>query len=90
MIVVVGRHVEQSQGGCLHIGRCRSTSRVICYDTDDDRPYSLLGARVWVGCVGIGRCSWKGPNTGRHERLLFVVHAAGWQHSMLLHGRCCC
>ena len=24
------------------------------------------------------------------RRLQFVVHAASWLHSMVLHGRCCC
>ena len=28
MEVVDGMHVEQSQGGWSHVGRCRSTSRV--------------------------------------------------------------
>ena len=39
------------------------------------------------GRVGIGRFSWKGLTRDATRRLRFVVHAAGWLHSMVLHGR---
>ena len=39
------------------------------------------------GRAGIGRSSWKGLTRDATRRLRFVVHAAGWLHSMVLHGR---
>ena len=39
------------------------------------------------GRAGIGRSSWKGLTWDTTRRLRFVVHAAGWLHSMVLHGR---
>ena len=35
----------------------------------------------------IGRSSWKCLTRDATRRLRFVVHAAGWLHSMVLHGR---
>ena len=39
------------------------------------------------GRAGIGRSSWKGLTRDATRRLRFVVHAAVWLHSMVLHGR---
>ena len=39
-----------------------------------------------LGRAGIGRSSWKGLSRYAMRRLRFVVHAAGWLHSMVLHG----
>ena len=39
------------------------------------------------GRAGIGRSSWKGLTRDATRRLRFVVHAADWLHSMVLHGR---
>ena len=39
------------------------------------------------GQAGIGRFSWKGLTRYATRRLRFVVHAAGWLHSMVLHRR---
>ena len=33
------------------------------------------------------RSSWKGLTRDATRRLRFVVHAAGWLHSMVIHGR---
>ena len=39
------------------------------------------------GQAGIGRSSWKGLTRDATRRLRFIVHAAGWLHSMVLHRR---
>ena len=39
------------------------------------------------GRAGIGRFFWKGLARDATRRLRFVVHAAGWLHSMVIHGR---
>ena len=40
--------------------------------------------------AGIGRSSWEDLSTGCREKApRFIVHAAGWLHSMVLH-RCSC
>ena len=52
--------------------------------TDYTRSYHHPGAQFWVG--------WKGLTLDATRRLRFVVNAAGWLHSMVLHGRdvsCC-
>ena len=41
------------------------------------------------GRARIGRSSWKGLARDATRRFRFVVHAAGWLHSMVLHGRLC-
>ena len=41
----------------------------------------------WQGRAGIGRSSWKGLTRDAARRLRFVVNAAGWLHSMVIHGR---
>ena len=38
------------------------------------------------GRAGIGRSTWKGLTRDATRRLRFVVHAARWLHSMVLHG----
>ena len=40
-----------------------------------------------LGRAGIARSSWKGLARDATRRLRFVVHAAGWLHSSVLHGR---
>ena len=45
--VVVDMHAEQSQEGCWHVGRCRSTCLVRGEDTDDTRSHLCPDAQLW-------------------------------------------
>ena len=45
---------------------------------------------IQVRSSGFGRSSWKGLTQDATRRLRIVVHAAGWLHSMVLHGRDMC
>ena len=38
------------------------------------------------GRAGIGRSSWKDLTRDTMRRIRFIVHAAGWLHSMVIHG----
>ena len=74
--------MQDKARGWLHVRRCRSTSRVQG-DTLMTPDHTAVQVRSsGKGHDGIGRSSWKGLNTGRRERLRFVVHAASWLHSM--------
>ena len=42
------------------------------------------------GLAGIGLSSLNGFSRDATRWLRFVVHAAGWRHSMVLHGCSCC
>ena len=86
MELVFGKHAGQSQV----VGRMSGDAGEfpVCGEyTDDTLTYHHPGAQFWVGSAGIGRSSWKDLTRDATRRLRFVVHAAGWLHSMVLHGR---
>ena len=89
MEVVDGVHAGQSQGGWTHAGRCRSTSRVRGDTLMMITPPSRCAAqgKVEPELVGLPENAITRDAT---RRLWFVVHAASWLHSMVLHGRECC
>ena len=71
-----------------HAGTCQGTSRVqgdalMIPDHTAFKVHRSLLCRV-----GIGRSSGKALARTKTRRLRFVFHAAGWLHSMVLHGRC--
>ena len=77
MEVVAGRHAGQSQGGCHHVGKCRSTSRVRGEGTDDTRSHHLPGAQFWIGSSR----NWsvflaEALARDATRSLWFVIHAA--------------
>ena len=86
-------HVGQSQGDWSHVGRCRSISRfrgdtamtVFQVVRFTGGPFSRSSLdRVELELVGLlGKVLARDATT----RLRLVVHAAGWLHSMVLHGR---
>ena len=76
MEVVDDMHAGQSQGGWSHVGKFRSASRV-----RGDILMSLWVEPELVGLPG------KALAMDVTRRLRFVVHAAGWLHSMVLYRR---
>ena len=80
----------QSQGGWSHVGRFRSTSRVRG-DTliTPDRAFQVHDD--WLGGAEIGRFSWEGINTGRHEKALVRCPCSRFaKHHVAPRTRCCC
>ena len=75
-------HAGQSRGGWSHVGRCRSTSQVRGDDTRSHHRPGALG-RVEPELVGL---PGKTLTRDATRRLQFIVHAAGWPHSMMLHA----
>ena len=87
MEVVDSMHVGQSQGDWSYVGSCRSTFRI-----QGDTLMTPDHTAVQVCSSGYGRAKLVGlPGKALTRdvtrRLLFVIHGAGWQHSMRLHGR---
>ena len=70
------------------LGRCRSNSRVRGKDTDETQSYRRPGAqllgRVEPKLIGL---PGKALVLDATRMFRFVVHAAGWLYSMVLHGR---
>ena len=87
MEFVFGKHAGQSQV----VGRMSGDAGAFpeCVGNTLITPdRTTIQVRIsWQGRVGIGRSSWKGLTRDATRRLRFVVHAAGWLHSMVLHGR---
>ena len=75
-------HAGQSQGGWSNVGRCRSTYRlrgdILMTPDHTSSQYAALG-RVESKLFGL---FCKALTRDATRRLRFVVHAAGWQHSM--------
>ena len=67
--------------------RCQSTFRVRGDKLMIPDRTTIQVRSSGLGRAGIGRSSWKGLTRDATRRLRFVVHAAGWLHSMVLHGR---
>ena len=87
MELVLGRHAGQSQ----MVGRMSGDAGAFpecVWNTliTPDRTTVQVRYSGW-GRAGIGRSSWKGLTRDATRRLRFVVHAAGWLLSMVLHGR---
>ena len=85
MAVMDCMHMGKRQGGLSHVGRCRSIFRMRGRDIPMTPPSR---------CVALGRIdpelvvfSGKALTLGATKRFRFVVHAAVWLHSMVLHGR---
>ena len=70
---------------------CMSRNAVALIDTLTTSDHTSVQLRsYWLGRAEIGPSSGGGVNTGRHEKVRFVVHAAGWLRTMVLHGHPCC
>ena len=90
MEVVNGRHTGQSQEGlvacrvlqCHHLAL--SKCEVMTLMTPDRTAFPVRSSG-WRR-AGSGRSSRVGLNTDATRRLRFDFHAAGWLHSMVLHG----
>ena len=87
MELVLGKHAGQSQV----VGRMSGDAGAFpeCVGNTLITPDStIIQVRSsGYGRAGIGRSYWKGLTRDATRRLRFVVHAAGWLHSMVLHGR---
>ena len=86
MEVVVGMHTGQSHGGWPHVRRCQNISFVLM---TPDHTVLLVNSsgRVKLELVGLPGRTLAQDKT---RMLLFVVNAAGWLHSMVLHGCSSC
>ena len=87
--VVNGMHASLGQGGWSHVERCRSIYRVrgdtlVTPDHTLSRCVALRSGEPEL--VGLPRKALAQDAT---RRFRLVVHAAGWLHSMVLHGCCC-
>ena len=82
MEVVDGMFAGESLGVKSHAGRCRSTS-LVRGDTMMTPDYTHSGY------AALGRVGLPGKALARDatRRLRFDGYAAGWLHSMVIHGR---
>ena len=76
MEVVVSMHAVQCQSISGYAGALPESAMW--------RPWSRLlpGTQLWLAGIPVKALLWDAT-----RRLRFVVHAAGWLHSMVLHGR---
>ena len=87
MELVLGKHAGQSQvvgrmsGDAGAFPECVGNTLI----TPDRTTIQVRSSGH--GRAGIGRSSWKGLTRDATRRLRFVVHATGWLHSMVIHGR---
>ena len=59
-----------------------------CEETDNTQSHRFSSAQLWVGSNCKLVClTGKALDREATRRLRFVVHAAGWLRSMVLHGR---
>ena len=86
MELVLGRHAGQSQVVGRMSGYAGAFSECVgnTLTTPDRTSIQVRSSRY--GRAGIGRSSWNGLTRNATRRLRFVVRAAGWLHSMVLHG----
>ena len=82
-----GMHAGQRQGDWSHVRRCQRTFRVKG-DTLITPPSKCAAlGRVELKLDGLPGKTITRDATRSHQ---FVVHAAGWLHSIMLHGCWCC
>ena len=75
--------------GWSHVGRSQRTCQERGEGTDDTRLHRLQGAQLWVGLRQLVGLPGKALSQDAPTSLRFVVHAAGWLQSMVLHGCWC-
>ena len=92
MELVLGRHAGQSQVVARMSGDAGAFPECVGNTLITPDRTTIQVRSSGYGRAGIGRSSWKCLTRDATRRLRFVVHAAGWLHSMVLHGRCnyCC
>ena len=84
--LVFGRHAGQSQVVGIMSGDARAFPECVG-NTLITPDRTTIQVRSSGYCrAGIGRSSWKGLTRDATRRFRFVVHAADWLHSMVLHG----
>ena len=87
MELVLGKHAGQSQVVGRMSGDAGAFPECVGNTLITPDRTTILVRCSGKGRVGIGRFSWKGLARDATRRLWFVVHAAGWLHSMVIHGR---
>ena len=87
MELVIGKHAGQSLVGGRMTGDAGEFPVCVGNTLITPDRTTIQVRSSGYGRAGIGRSSWKGLTRDATRRLRFVVHAAGWLHCMVLHGR---
>ena len=87
MVVVDDIHTGQIQGGWSHVERCSTI-----FSARGDTLLTPLSTYGALGRVELELADLTGMALTRDvtRNLRFVVHAAGWLHTIVLHAHCCC